>query len=259
MKTTDEDQVKDRLKNKIELYQSLLNFFRDITIFCTFILFLFQPKLINGILTRAGFVEGEVELFGLKLKNQFEETDKKLLNATEQIDNLKKNLDESNNIISQLKDENEVKDEGITNQINANEEAVQEASEINSEIQTTLEKNTPLLNPRVDAELTSLVRIVNDYKIQIFYNPNKLNQKVVAFDIKEALTTVGITSTNIEVKPNHQYDKASSNQIRYFAKNEREVAFALQNVLNRTYSKRSFNLQTVYTPSPGSVSIFLKT
>lgn len=101
----------------------------------------------------------------------------------------------------------------------------------------------------------TLLDIVNQYKIQIFYNASKSEQKDTANEIKDALQNVGV-ATSVEVLP--QQDQASSNQIRYFAETEQEVAEALQNILQLTYSKRSFNLQTVYTSSPGSISIFLK-
>jgi hypothetical protein len=77
----------------------------------------------------------------------------------------------------------------------------------------------------------------------------------VALEIKGSLEKADVKST-IEILP--QSDKASSDQIRYFAGNERDVAYALQNVLKESYPKYSFKLQTVYTPSSGAISIFLK-
>ncbi|MDJ0618341.1 MAG: hypothetical protein QNJ63_16605 [Calothrix sp. MO_192.B10] len=97
---------------------------------------------------------------------------------------------------------------------------------------------------------------VNDYKIQIFYNEKRPEQRRIAVEIKNALKNAEVRSV-IEVKP--QLDKASSDQIRYFPKDESEVAKALKRILDTTYPKRSFNLQEVYTPSKGAVSIFLKT
>ncbi len=110
----------------------------------------------------------------------------------------------------------------------------------------------------MNTSITSLVDITNNYKIQILYNQDKSEQRRLAFEIKSALEKTGVKS-NIQVLPqSSQIDKATDDQIRYFAENERDVAYALQNILNDTYSKRKFKLQTVYTPSPGSVSIFLK-
>ncbi|NES81595.1 MAG: hypothetical protein F6K10_09405 [Moorea sp. SIO2B7] len=97
--------------------------------------------------------------------------------------------------------------------------------------------------------------MVNRYKIQIFYNDKKPEQMSEAYEIKSALVSQGVTST-IEVR--QQRDTASSDQIRYFEQNERDVALALQDILNSSYSQRSFVLQPVVTPSPGSISIFLK-
>lgn len=104
--------------------------------------------------------------------------------------------------------------------------------------------------------LARQVQTVNQYKVQIFYNSNKQSQKRIAQEIQQALKGAGVTSV-IEVRP--QSDKASSDQIRYYPQNETDVANALQSILNEKYPSRRFNLQSVYTPSPGSVSIFLKT
>jgi hypothetical protein len=109
---------------------------------------------------------------------------------------------------------------------------------------------------RQDVISRQQVQKVNEYKIQIFYNEEKPEQEQIAFEIKNALNKAGVTSV-IEVKP--QRDRASSDQIRYFPENETEVANILQSILEKTYPKRRFNLQRVYTPSPGAVSIFLKT
>lgn len=40
-------------------------------------------------------------------------------------------------------------------------------------------------------------------------------------------------------------------------KTEREAAYALQSILIDTYTKQNFKLQTVYTPTPNYISIFL--
>ncbi len=253
MENTSEKGDKPRLKDKVEICQSFLNILRDSSIFLIFLLLLLKPVIINKILTKAGFVEGEI--VGFKWEKQLEETDSRLIEATNQIDILKKRLEESNNAISKLNEDIKIKDQRIGEQINKNQEAVREANSVNSGIQTTLEANTRLLNPRVNTALGSLVNIVNEYKIQIFYNKSKPEEKKVAFEIKDALEKAGVKST-IQVLP--QFDKASFDQIRYFAENERDIAYALQNVLGEAYSKRSFKLQTSYTRSPGSISIFLK-
>ncbi|MBW4541388.1 MAG: hypothetical protein KME43_19945 [Myxacorys chilensis ATA2-1-KO14] len=252
MESTSKKGDKPRLKDTVEICQSFLNILRDSSIFLIFLLLLLNPGVINKILNKAGFVEGEIA--GFKWKKQLEKTDDRLIEATNQIDILRKRLEESNNAISKL-NEDKIKDQGIEEQINKNQEALRGASSVNSGIQTTLEANTSLLNPRVNTGLDSLVNIVNEYKIQIFYNESKPDQKKVAFEVKDALEKSGVKST-IQVLP--QLDKASSNQIRYFAETEREVAYALQNVLGEAYPKRSFKLQTVYTSSPGSISIFLE-
>ncbi|WP_107668305.1 hypothetical protein [Cyanothece sp. BG0011] len=119
--------------------------------------------------------------------------------------------------------------------------------EVKSEIETAIQ-NIRNLYPQAN--------MVSEYKIQIFYNGERTEQKTIAFEIKEALRESSVTSV-IEVKP--QRDRASSDQIRYYPQNEGDVANALQTILARTYPERHFKLQTVYTPSPGSISIFLKT
>ncbi|MDZ7996102.1 MAG: hypothetical protein RM022_013460 [Nostoc sp. EfeVER01] len=244
---------KSGLKDTVEIFQGFLNILRDSSIFLIFLLLLLNPVIINQILKKAGFVEGEI--VGFKWKTQLEKTDSELIEATRQIDSLKQRLKESNNTISKVSEDVKNKDQRIEEQINKNKEAVQEATSVNLGIQSTLQANTPLLNPGVNKPLDSLVNIVNEYKIQIFYNQSKSDEKTVALAIKDALEGAGVKST-IQVLP--QVDKASSDQIRYFAKNEREVAYALQNILGEAYPKRSFKLQTVYTPSPGLISIFLK-
>lgn len=111
----------------------------------------------------------------------------------------------------------------------------------------------------IDKQLVSKVNTyiskVSTYKVQILYNKNKPNQKLEAEKIKSALVNEGVTSS-IEVSSHG--DTASSNQIRYYAANELEVARALQRILTEAYPQRSFDLQTVYTKTPGSVSIFLR-
>jgi hypothetical protein len=207
-------------------------------------------------LTDAGFVKGKFA--GWEWERQLEKTDSKLIEAANQIDKLRKSLEESNITISKLKEKSNVNDPKSEEQLSKNREVIQKISSTNIAIQSTIKDNTPLLNPRVNTEITSLVNIANEYKIQIFYNQDKLEQKNVALEIKSALEKTGVKS-NIQVLPHpSQIDKASDDQIRYFAENERDVAYALQNILNENYSKRKFKLQTVYTPSPGSVSIFLK-
>ncbi|AFY38668.1 hypothetical protein Lepto7376_2386 [[Leptolyngbya] sp. PCC 7376] len=243
----DDKSYQVQLKDTLELGQSCLNFIRDGFVFILLCMLLLRPKALNRIFIEAGLVEGDFGIF--KWEKQLEETDNDLIKAVEQIDTLKQELENTNKKLR------ESQDTTLEAQITANQEAVQQAASVNSEIQTTLEDNTPLLNPRVDTELASLVKIVSEYKIQIFYNEGKPDQKVEAEDIKLSLEEAGV-ETEIQVLP--QQDKASSDQIRYFAENERDVAFALQSVLRKSYSSRRFNLQTVYTPSPGSVSIFLE-
>lgn len=108
--------------------------------------------------------------------------------------------------------------------------------------------------------LSRQVQTVNQYKIQVFYNSNKPEQQRIAQEIKQALKGAGVTSV-IEVKPQNLnlYTKADFDVIRYYAQNETDVANALQTILRQKYSARSFNLQPVNTPSPGSVSIWIKT
>jgi chromosome segregation ATPase len=253
MEPTSQKGDKPKLKDAVEICQGFLNILRDSLVFLIFLLLFLNPVILNKILAKAGFVKAEIA--GFQWEKQLEETDSELIEATNQIDVLKKRLEESNNIISKLNEDIKIKDQKVEGQITKNQEAVQEATSINSGIQTTLKANTPLLNPRVNAELNSLLDIINGYKIQIFYNESKPNQRNVASEIKGALEKAGVKST-IQILP--QLDKASSDQIRYFAENEREVAYALQNVLEEAYPKYSFKLQTVYTPSPGSISVFLK-
>lgn len=148
----------------------------------------------------------------------------------------------------------------LINPGNANSE------EFESEFKARFEHQTleALLNP-VKVEISrspgskpedvTLIDIVNQYEIQIFYNKDKSEQQTIADEIKNSLQEAGVTTT-IDVLP--QRDKASSDQIRYFAETEREVASALLNILQLSYPERNFNLQTVYTPSSGSISIFLK-
>ncbi len=103
-----------------------------------------------------------------------------------------------------------------------------------------------------------LLSVVNAYKIQIFYNSGKPQQQSIANEIKDALTNANVTSP-IEIKQRGgSLDAASYDQIRYFEQNEREVAEALQNILENSYTELDFGLQPVYTASPGSISIFLK-
>lgn len=108
--------------------------------------------------------------------------------------------------------------------------------------------------------LARQVQIVNQYKVQVFYNSNKPEQQRIAQEIQQALKGAGVTSV-IEVKPQNLnlYTKADFDAIRYYAQNETDVANALQTILRQKYSARSFNLQPVNTPSPGSVSIWIKT
>ena len=119
----------------------------------------------------------------------------------------------------------------------------------------------PGAKPQVNAarkDVISRLRLqeLNKYKVQIFFNENRAEQKEISLEIQNALRNAGVRSI-IEVKP--QLDRASSDQIRYFPENETEVAKTLQDILNNIYTRRKFNLQKVNTPSPGSVSIFLKT
>ncbi|MEO0647582.1 MAG: hypothetical protein AAFZ17_15715 [Cyanobacteria bacterium J06650_10] len=244
---------KTELKDKIEIAQGCLNLVQGLIFFIVLIMLFLRPKAINSILTRAGFVEGDFGIF--KWEKQLAESDSNLVNAAEQIEILNQQLQGSNDIIAKLQEEVKSEDVRVEAQINANQAAVQQATSVDSQIQTTLEDNTPLLNPRVDADFASWVRIISEYEIQIFYNRDKSGQEEEAFDIKRVLETEGVRS---EIQVLSQQDRASSDQIRYFAENERDVAFALQNVLRQSYSARRFNLQTVYTPSPNSVSIFLK-
>ena len=201
------------IKDIVEICQGFLNILRDSLIFLMLII---NPKIINKILTTAGFVEGEIA--GFKWKKQLKKTDSQLIKATKEINSLKQRLEESNQTISEQK-----KDIKIKKQINKNQEAVREANSINSVIQTTLQANAPLLNSRVnteDTELTSLIDIVNKYKIQIFHNGSESEQKIAA-EIKDALGKEGVKST---IQVLRQRDQASSDQIRYFDQNERNVA-----------------------------------
>lgn len=109
----------------------------------------------------------------------------------------------------------------------------------------------------IDSRLLQAVNdYINKYRIQVFYDSSQNGHQSEANDIKNALIDLGVNS-DIQVLP--QGDRASTDQIRYYEQSERDVAEALQFVLSETYTRRSFNLQTVYTESPGSISIFLKT
>jgi hypothetical protein len=245
-----------KVKETVEIIQGFLNILRDFSIFSIFLFLVVMPKFMYQKFVDAGFVKGELAGFTWeKREKQFKKTDGELIEAANQINSLTKVLEESNNTISKLKNEGNFKDIKIEEQLKRNNETIQQVNSVNTSIQSVLKENTPLLNPNVSAKSESLADIVNEYKIQIFYNTSKTEQKEVASEIKTTLEKAGITSS-IQILP--QTDKASSDQIRYFAQNERDVAYALQNILSETYSKKSFKLQTVYTPSPGSVSIFLK-
>lgn len=242
-----EDQFK--LKDNVEIWQGVFNLLRDASIFLVFFLLLVHPEAINTILTRAGFEEGN--LVGFKWKNQLQQNDKQLRDAENIINELTQKLKESTETIEKIKSQVLNKEElsqKLEEQIRKNREVADAAASIKPEIKSTLRTNAPLLDP--------LVRKVNEYQIKIFYNRKKSEQKIIAFEIKQALEDVGVTSL-IKVLP--QRDKASSDQIRYFPENESEVANALQSILTETYPKRSFRLQRVYTRTPGEVSIFLKT
>jgi hypothetical protein len=245
-----------KAKERIEIAQGILNILRDFSIFLIFSVLIVVPEFMNRQLIKAGIVK--VQLPGITWEKQLKKTDAELVEAGNQINSLKKNLEKSSITISKLKEKGNINDPKAEEQLNKNREAIQKINSTNIAIQSTIRDNTPLLSPSVNTSLMSLVDIANEYKIQIFYNQDKLEQKNVALEIKSALERTGVKS-NIQVLPHpSQIDKATDDQIRYFAENEREVAYALQNILNETYSKRKFKLQTVYTPSPGSVSIFLK-
>lgn len=113
------------------------------------------------------------------------------------------------------------------------------------------------MSTRIDQEkeLESSVKLVNDYSIQVLYNDKRADQEERAKELKAKLEKEGV-STDISISKSP--DTASSNQIRYFEENERDVAYALQIVLGKAVPRTNFNLQTVYTETPGSVSIFLK-
>jgi septal ring factor EnvC (AmiA/AmiB activator) len=256
MEKDSQKQSNLKVKEKIEILQGILNILRDSSIFSIFLLLVLLPQFMYRKLVDAGFVKGQIA--GFTWEKQFEKTDGKLIEAAKQIDNLKKDLEKSNNIIREQYENPKKQDSKIEEQLNRNKETIQQVYSINTSIQSTLKENTPLLSPKVNAEISSLIGIVNEYKIQIFYNESKSNQKNVALEIKSALEKTGVKSTIQVLAQPPQIDKASTDQIRYFAADERDVAFALQNILNESYSKSSFKLQTVYTPSPGSVSIFLK-
>ncbi|PZD70185.1 hypothetical protein C1752_17114 [Acaryochloris thomasi RCC1774] len=251
------ESTNSAVKEKIEIGKNLFSLLRDASLFSLFILLLIAPTILNERLIKAGFEEGTVA--GFKWKKQLSKTDNDLVQAAQQIDALNKRVNESNKIIAALEQSESgsqtVNAADAQKQIKKNEVSSTTADTVNSRIQTTLENNTPILNPEIDTSKTSsLVNIVNTYKIAIYYNQEKSEQKEEAFEIKKSLEQAGVKSS-IQVKP--QKDSASSNQIRYFNDTEREVAYALQNILGESYTKEIFNLQTVYTPSPNFISIFL--
>lgn len=256
-RSTQDTQIeskKNQPKEVIEIGQSFFKLLRDASLSTLFIALLIAPRFLNERLIKAGFEEGSVA--GFKWKKQLKETDAKLVEAAKQIDDLKQRLRESNSIISKISEENpQSQSQKSKEQIIRNESSTKVAETVNSEIQTTLESNTPILNPDVrESQLNALSSIINDYKIVIFYNQNKPSQKSVAAEIKKALMTADIKS-DIQIKPKNY--EASNNQIRYYAKTEREAAYALQSILIDTYTKQNFKLQTVYTPTPNYISIFL--
>ena len=245
-----------RIKETVEVTQGIVNIFRDLSIFSAVALLILVPKFFNQKLSEAGFVEGHVG--GFKWQKQLEKTDTKLIEAAKTGNVLAKKLEQANNTIELLKSKYDLQDARLETQIKQNEVAIGRAKELNPGIQSTLKENAPLLSSKIKDGNDSLLKLVNDYSIQIFFNENISGQKKEAFEIKEGLVRLGVKSPiDVRVRPK-QLDKASSNQIRYYDANERDVAYALQEILAKTDPGMRFNLQTVYTPSPGSVSIFLK-
>jgi hypothetical protein len=93
------------------------------------------------------------------------------------------------------------------------------------------------------------------YKIQIFYPQKNATDQKEAHALKAILASA-LPETEIEVSP--AKDTASDDQIRYDRGSEYEVATALQHILEDHYPQRRFRMQTVYTPTPNSLSIFFK-
>lgn len=260
MKNTDKNILNEKIdlsKNIVSILKDTFALLRDLSLFIFLALLILFPDRFNTILSSAGIVEGD--FLGIKWKRQLDKSDSQLIEASQKIEKLSENLKKTNQTLNTIKESplstlNEAERQQINAQVSNNKTAVQQAESVNNNIQGVLESNAPFLNSNVNNEKASNA-IINDYKIQIFYNASKPEQFKVANEIKSALKNAGITS---KIEVNAAADKASSNQIRYFAQNERDVAYALQNLLGTVYPSINFKLQTVYTPSANSVSIFLK-
>ncbi len=281
--TTPSQDTGISLKDKVEIGQGILTILRDLIVASAIAFLFIDPVAFGGMMSKVGingigpdgidweakFKETDAQF--KETNAQFKATDATLLAESQVIAKLENNLERSNetivsqaNLIEQLKTSTALPSAQIKEELNSgesqikeNEEAISEANSVSVQTQDLLEENTPLVSTQIEEgqEIDSFVQIVNDYSIQILYNEKNPDQDDIAKDIKQKLEDLGI-KTEISIAP-HQ-DSASSNQIRYFKANERDVAYALQVVLDEVEPNTKFNLQTVYTPTPGSVSIFLK-
>lgn len=267
--TTPSQDTKLPLKEKVEVGQGILNILRDLVV-ASVIAFLFiAPKTFGGMMSKVGI--NRIGPDGIDWEAKLKETDATLLAEKKASVKLEENLEKSNEtivsqakLIGQLKPSPELPSAQIEEELNSgeiqikeNEKAIVEANAVSIQTQDVLEENTPLVSAQIEdgQAIESFIQLVNDYSIQILYNDKNPDQDDIAKDIQQKLEGLGVKA-EISIAPHP--DTASSNQIRYFKANERDVAYALQVVLDEAEPNTKFNLQTVYTPTPGSISIFLK-
>jgi hypothetical protein len=111
--------------------------------------------------------------------------------------------------------------------------------------------------------------LLSNYQIGIYYSHANLTSGQEANKIKTALIQYGLPEQtdcssdargvcSPESKDSESFEGRFANTIRYYEDTEYEVASVLQQVLKQIYPQREFRLQTVTTPTPNSISIFLE-
>ncbi|MBN2102886.1 hypothetical protein JW835_02495 [bacterium] len=130
-----------------EMVSSLKDFFiflREAAIISIFLLILFFPVSFNTVLSRAGFVEGNIA--GFTWRNQLNKTDKTLQKANETIQQLESELAESNKIIQELTAEVDAqKAEKLKTQTIKNTRVLKDVKSRDEAIQKTLQMNKSML------------------------------------------------------------------------------------------------------------------